>query len=159
MFLIICLASGSVWGLLGAYMVTDGRFDRAGLVAAAVSPGIGIIMGIAAKPFARLSWIGRGVYTLIALFVATALFSIVVGVMWPATSVAAAQATPTNPFVRAIAMVGLVWTDMAFAGDVLWLWPLSLVNHLLIWNWPSGAKTQASMPLGLTATGADGARQ
>jgi len=159
MFLIICLASGSVWGLLGAYMVTDGRFDRAGLVAAAVSPGIAIIMGVAAKRFAGLRWIGRGVYTLIALFVATALFSIVVGVMWPATSVAAAQATPTNPFARAITMVGIVWMGMAFGGDVSWLWPLSLVNHLLIWNWPSGAKTRAPKTLGLTATGADGARQ
>ena len=95
----------------------------------------------------------------IALFVATALFSIVVGVMWPATSVAAAQATPTNPFARAITMVGIVWMGMAFGGDVSWLWPLSLVNHLLIWNWPSGAKTRAPKTLGLTATGADGARQ
>ena len=142
--------------MLGAYMVTDGRFDQAGLVAAAVSPGIGIIMGIAAKRFAGLRWVGRGVYTLIALFIATALFSIVAGVLWPVTSVPAAQASPKNPFVRAVTMVGVVWMGMTVGGNVLWLWPLSLVNHLLIWNWPSGGKTQAPKTLGLTATGADG---
>ena len=156
MFVLICLASGSVWGLIGAYMVTDGRFDRAGLVAAALSPGIGVIMGYAAKHFAGLRWVGRGVYALVALFVATALFSIVVGVGWPVTNVATAQAASTNPIARGGTMVGVVWMGMTFGGDVLWLWPLSLVNHLLIWHWLSRPKARAPRPLGLTATGADG---
>jgi hypothetical protein len=121
-------------------MVTDGRFDRAGLVAAALSPGIGVIMGYAARHFAGLRWVGRGVYTLVALFVGTALFSIVVGVGWPVTNVAAAHAVPRDPIVRAVTMVGVVWMGMTFNGDVLWLWPLSLVNHLLIWHWLSGPR-------------------
>ena len=153
MFLLICLASGSVWGLIGTYIVTDGRFDRAGLVAAALSPGIGIIMGHAGKRVAASSWVGRCAYTLAALFVATGLFGIVWGVAQPAVANVAAS---TSPFVRAGSMVVFIWWGIVFGGDVLWLWPLSLINHMLIWNWLTVPRVRTPQPLGLTATGADG---
>jgi hypothetical protein len=149
MFLLLCAASGSAWGLLALYIGFDGD-DRAGLVAAAVSPGIGIIIGLAARRFAGLQWVGRGLYALVAVYVATALFIMVGDVAHQTLRVANAWTAPLNVFVRALQSVVLAWFWMTFGGLILWLWPLSLANHVIIWNWLSGPAARGPQRLGLT---------
>lgn len=60
--------SGSAWGLLASYLLTDGRMGSGASAIVAASLPIGIVMGLAARRFSHLPIIVRCLYALVSLY-------------------------------------------------------------------------------------------
>jgi hypothetical protein len=120
----ISLISGGVWGLIALFLGFLGiEFIWIGVV---ISPLIGFLMGWLARRFASTSLLIQILYSLLALYVATGLFGVSVGVytgfVHPPLS------------ARIIELTLCTWWGITFTGYLLFLWPLAYANHRLIWD-------------------------
>jgi hypothetical protein len=146
MVVILSALSGCVWGVIGAYLLTDGRMDARSWGGLLASPLIGIAAGMAATRFRDLSGISRILVPLASLYAAAALFGFAAGA-WSAVFgvVPLGQAgAPSSSLGLIIQYVFLVLVFLTVSGYGLILWPLAVLNHLLIWQWTARQSTCAN---------------
>jgi hypothetical protein len=131
-YILVYAASGCVWALI-AYVLAgaEGGIIWGGMVA---SPVIGVLVGLLVQRLQGLSTGSRAVVSLANLYLAACLFGVAVGVYDLATGVNAGPGWRRIP--SAVVMqdvLGILW-GLTFTGYFLLLWPLSYVNHALVWN-------------------------
>ena len=119
----LCAASGLIWSGI-AYLLLRGWFP--GLwVGIAVSPVIGLLVGLAHRPTYRFPAVVRVLVALVTLYATATLFGLVMGV------VEAAIETNPNSIKSAVVIewvLATIW-GVTFTGYVLFLWPLAFANH------------------------------
>ena len=153
--------SGSAWGLLASYLLTDGRMGSGAWAIVAASLPIGIVMGLAARRFNHLPIIVRCLYALVSLYAAVGLLGMTLGVLTAIRGVDPSAFwifghPPTWRETVAWSVWFLVW-GLSFSGYFAVLWPLAFMNHLLIWRWTNPRDLTKIQSLGLTGAGADAA--
>ena len=122
----LCAVSGLTWGGI-AYLLLREWFP--GLwVGIAVSPLIGLLVGLVHRPTYGFPLILRGFLALVTLYAAAALFGLVVG--------AVEAVAENNPKVIKSAIViewvlAALW-GVTLPGYFLFLWPLAFANHWLL---------------------------
>jgi CBS-domain-containing membrane protein len=139
--ILISALSGCVWAVIAHFLVGD----MAGIEGAfAVSPVIGVIVGLATRGSRSRSIRGRALVSLLGLYLAVALFGLAVGITDVATNPNSGTGWHRNPGAVALqAVIGCVWGVTA-AGWVVFLWPLAYGNVLLVEGrdakdlWPPG---------------------
>jgi hypothetical protein len=131
MLWLLSAVSGCVWGVIGYWLLSDVRRVERARLALVVSPLIGIAIGYLAVRLGS----DRGkrlTVSLVNLYVAAALFGVAIGigqVMW------GSPVTFWNS--RSDVLFAMIrWALAPFV--VTLLWPLSYVNHALIWRRPTG---------------------
>jgi hypothetical protein len=122
-----------------------------GLVA---SPLIGIAAGILAARLRNPSGVQRIFMPLGSLYATAALFALAARAWSAAFDVAplVQSAAPSISFGQIILDVFMALILLTVGGYVLVLWPLAIMNHLLIWRWV------ARQNAGGNAAAADGTR-
>ncbi len=131
-FLLLCLASGCVWGAIGYWL---GHHWMSPFIWGAVvaSPLIGVCVGLAYRPACGASLTRRILLSLATLYAAAILFGFAAGV----SDVLRFIPTGSNGRFRNIpevifqGVVGTLW-GLTFTGYFLVLWPLSFINHALV---------------------------
>jgi catechol 2,3-dioxygenase-like lactoylglutathione lyase family enzyme len=73
--------SGSIWGLLASYLLTDGRVGQVWWTIVPLSVPIGIIQGIAALRVSNLPVFPRCLYSLASLYVAVGMLGLTLGLV------------------------------------------------------------------------------
>ena len=124
--LLSCI-SGAVWGCIAGVLAFDAipRAVWGGLIA---SPAIGLLIGLATRPWVRLPAPLRVAAALLSLYAAAALFGLAIGVYdWLAGGIPGR--VPHRVVFQAVQAV--LW-GLTFTGYVLVLWPLAYWNHRLL---------------------------
>lgn len=121
--ILFSVLSGCIWAgiayILGAQWL--GGHIWGGVLA---SPAIGVLAGVLSKRFARLSPLGRLLFSLLSLYGMVTLFGLAAGII---DTFAGGQGRE-----RAYEIVaGTLW-GVTFTGYFVILWPLAHVNHALI---------------------------
>jgi hypothetical protein len=104
-------------------------------VGLAAAPVIGLLIGAMTLRTKPVGTVRRGLLALAHLYVAVGLFAVAVGA-WQVTMgldslpLALRTGDRASAFVASVAGAVLGFTS---SGWVLWLWPVSIVNHMLIW--------------------------
>ena len=122
----LCALSGLAWGGI-AYLLLREWFP--GLwVGIAVSPFIGVLVGLVHRPTYRLPLIARIFLALATLYSTAVLFGLVMGVV--------EEVIETSPHhVKGASIIEWVLATLwgiTFTGYVLFLWPLAFANHWLL---------------------------
>jgi hypothetical protein len=133
--IVLSALSGVVWGLVGYWLVRDTNMAGGAVVGLAASPAIGLLVGAMALRTRPAGIVQRGLLALAHLYVAVGLFAAAVGA-WQVTAGRNDLPSPGfggrgSAFVSVFAAALLGFTA---SGWVLWLWPASVVNHILIWR-------------------------
>lgn len=154
MVVMLSALSGCVWGVVGTYLLTDGRMDAHGWGGLVASPLIGIAAGILAARLRNPSGVQRIFMPLGSLYATAALFALAARAWSAAFDVAplVQSAAPSISFGQIILDVFMALILLTVGGYVLVLWPLAIMNHLLIWRWV------ARQNAGGNAAAADGTR-
>ena len=153
MVVILSAISGCVWGLIGAYLLTDGRMDARGWAGLAASPLIGIAAGMVAARFRNPSRLQRIFVPLASLYATAAIFAFTARLLSAAFDVVPlGSGAPSSSPGQIILDVFMALILLTVGGYVLFLWPLAVMNHLLIWSWI------ARQSAGGNALAADGTR-
>ena len=130
---LLSAVSGCVWGAI-AYLLTGRNAGMAIWWGVLASPFIGVLVGLAAARLRKLPAGGRAFVSLVGLYGATSLFGLVVGLGDLATGVNSGEGSHRIPSAVIIqSVLGFLW-GLTFTGYIVVLWPLSYVNHLLIWG-------------------------
>ena len=102
------------------------------------SPVIGVLVGLVVERLHGLSTPSRVVVSLADLYLAACLFGIAVGVYDLLTGINAGPGWQRIPSAVVIQDVLAVLWGLTFTGYLLFLWPLSYANHVLVWNLARG---------------------
>jgi hypothetical protein len=128
----LSVVSGCLWGALGYYL-SHLLWPNLVWAPVAVSPLIGLGMGLLYRHACLSSLPHRVVLSLVTLFLAVTLFGLAAGVY------DALRDIPPNPFggrriLSAVVIQAVVaaWWGVTFTGYFLVLWPLSFLNHTLV---------------------------
>jgi hypothetical protein len=148
MVVMLSALSGCVWGVIGTYLLTDGRMDARGWGGLVASPLIGIAAGMVAVRFRNPSGVQRIFMPLASLYATAALFALAARAWSAAFDVAplVQSAAPSISFGQIILDVFMALILLTVGGYVLVLWPLAVVNHHLIWRWISRQSVGGSAP-------------
>ena len=128
--------SGAVWGIVGFWLVRDTNMASAAAVGLAAAPAIGLLIGAMALRMKPVGTMRRGLLALAHLYLAAGLFAAAVSAWqvpmgWDSLPLVLRTGGRASSFVAAVAW-GLF--ALTASGWVLWLWPLSIVNHMVIWG-------------------------
>ena len=126
-YALLSCVSGAVWGCIVALMAFSAipYAIWGGLIA---GPAIGLLIGLATRPWCRLPTALRIPATLLSLYLAAALFGLGVGVYdWLAVDIP--YRIPSAVVLQAV--LAFLW-GLTFTGAVLVLWPLAYLNHWLL---------------------------
>ena len=134
--LLLSACSGAVWGILGFWLVRDTNMATAAPVGLAAAPAIGLLIGAMAFRMRPVGTLRRGLLALAQLYVAVGLFAVAVSVWqvtmgWDSLPLGLRSGDRASAFVTAV--VGSL-VGFTISGWVLWLWPISIVNHMVIWR-------------------------
>ena len=133
--LVVSAFSGAVWGILGFWLVRDTNMAGGAAVGLVAAPVIGLLIGAMALRTQPAGAVRRALLALAHLYVAVGLFAVAVAA-WQVTMgldslpIALRTGDRASAFVASVAAALLGLTS---SGWVLWLWPVSIVNHTLIW--------------------------
>jgi hypothetical protein len=94
------------------------------------SPFIGLIVGVVFRHAGSLSLLRRALLSLLSLYLAAVLFGLAVGI-YDAFFRDIPDRIVSAVIIQAI--LAVLW-GLTFAGWVLILWPLSFLNHSLLWK-------------------------
>jgi hypothetical protein len=133
--IVLSALSGVVWGIVGYWLVRDTNMAGGAAAGLAASPVIGLLVGVMALRTKPAGIVRRGLLALAHLYVAVGLFAVVVAA-WQVTAGWDGLQLPLRFSGRGSAFAGSVAAALAgftASGWVLWLWPASVVNHMLIW--------------------------
>ena len=122
---LLCAVSGLTWDGI-AYLLVLEWIPGIG-VTIAVSPLIGLLVGLAHRPTYAFPLILRVFLALVTLYAATALFGLVMGAV---EAVLAGPGTIKSARIEEFVGGALWW--VTFTGSVLVLWPLGFANHWLL---------------------------
>jgi hypothetical protein len=123
--LLLTALSGLMWGAL-AHGLEVAHGLRLALFAGTF---VGILMGFVIKPFRDADWSAQAALSLVGLYIAVFLFA-----AWysAAEGVISGRKLPGVVVLMADSIWSFVW-GMTISGWVFVLWPLSVVNHALVW--------------------------
>ena len=125
--------SGGAWGAI-AYLLAGRMVGKGIWGGVLVSPLIGILVGLVAARFRKLPAGGRVFFSLVALYGATYLFGLAVGLGDLVTGVNRGEGSHRIPSAVILQSgVGFLW-GLTFMGYIVVLWPLSYLNCWLIWK-------------------------
>ena len=152
MVLTLSALSGCVWGVIGAYLFTDGRMDARSWGGLVASPLIGMAAGLVAVRFGDHSVIRRIFVPLATLYATAVLFGFAAGAWSAAFGVVPLghAGAPSSSLGLIVQYVFLVLFGLTVFGYVLILWPLAVLNHLLIWWWLARHSARSDKRLQLT---------
>ena len=130
---------GLAWGLLGYWLARDTNMAHGAWLGLLASPVIGLLIGAGAtraRPHDRLR---QALFALLQMYLAVALFAAAAGAGaiargWPSPVLAGGR------FMAWLDSVGAALAAFTMSGWVVWLWPLSIANHILIWRRPGFAR-------------------
>jgi hypothetical protein len=140
--IVLSALSGVVWGIVGYWLVRDTHMAGAAAAGLAASPLIGLLIGVMALRTKPAGIVRRGLLALADLYVAVGLFAVVVAA-WQVTAGWDGLQLPLRFSGRGSAFVGSVGAALVgftASGWVFWLWPASVVNHMLIWAQSNAAR-------------------
>jgi len=126
---------GIGWGLIGYGIVRETNLRSVAWVGLAASPLIGIGIGVLADRISASTWIARVLFSLLSLYIAVALFAMVIScasVLGPLKAVDHALHASGPSGVLAIFFEGMV--GFTISGYWLILWPLAAINHFWLWS-------------------------
>ncbi len=122
-YYLLCAVSGLTWG--GIAFLLIGEWFPGLWAGIAVSPLIGLLVGLVHRPTYRFPVLARVLVALVTLYATAALFGLVMG--------AVEEVIETNPsHIKGSAVIEFVWVTfwgLTFTGYFLFLWPLAFLNH------------------------------
>ena len=134
--------SGCLWGFLGCWLLSDGTMDARALGGLAVSPVIGIAVGLSSRAVRHARWWKRYLFALEMLFLAACAFAIASALGFRVF----AEPRFTGPLqtstidALAIVVLGVAMFSMVWMGWLLLLWPAAIANHHVIWYLTRGPR-------------------
>ena len=125
-YYLLCAVSGLTWGGI-AYPLVRGWFPGI-WVGIAVSPLVGLLVGLVHRPTYRFPVLARVFVALATLYGAAVLFGLVMG------AVEALSETSPNIIKSAVVIEWVLVTlyGVTLTGYFLFLWPLAFANHWLL---------------------------
>lgn len=130
---LVSAASGLAWGLVGFWFFRDTNLSGSAWVGLLASPGIGLFIGTVVARSKTRGPLRPIILGLVNLYLAVALFAMAVGVGHVAFHWGELPVPESSG--RASAVVGIVEATLlglTLSGLVLFFWPLSCANHLLL---------------------------
>jgi hypothetical protein len=135
--IVYSLISGCVWAVIGfaiAWSVSPVRSTPAQVVRAVwgglvAAPVIGVLVGLLSRNFSELGWSAKVTVALANLYLAVWLFIMAANVV----KLLAGEGGWSQGFKALVSgpIIG-AFLGLTYTGFVLFLWPLSYVNHTLI---------------------------
>lgn len=130
---LISAGSGCAWGAI-AYLLAGRNVGKGIWGGVLASPFIGMLVGLTAARLRKPTGSWRAFVSLVGLYGATCLFGLAVGVGDLATGVNRGEGWYRIPgVVITQSALGFLW-GLTFMGYIVVLWPLSYLNHWLIWK-------------------------
>jgi hypothetical protein len=134
--MLVASFSGIAWGVAGYLLVRDTNMASGAWAGLMVSPMIGLLIGVLAVRTNPAGILRQAVFALVGLYIAVAMFAATVG-LWHVTVGWNLAPSLTRGSNRPWALLTSVLSALMLftvSGWVLLLWPVSLVNHRLIWS-------------------------
>ena len=121
-------ASGLVWGLIACFIGHRpfGYRVWGGLI---VAPLIGLLIGRMSRRLSTQPRIFQVLASLFQLYLAGSCFAVAMGL-----TALVVEERPAAPYATLLQHFLVVLWGLTFGGYVLVLWPLSYVNHRLVWR-------------------------
>lgn len=143
--------SGWLWGVFGCFLLSDGTMDARALGGLAVSPFVGIAVGLSSRAVRHAAWWQRCLFALATLFLAASAFAIAsaLGFRLFGEPRFAGPLQPSIIDALAVVVLGLVMGSVFLVGWALLLWPVAIANHHVIWYLTSGPRDSAPLALNL----------
>lgn len=144
--MILSALCGIAWGLTGYWLVRDTNMAGGAWFGLVASPIIGLSIGACAIRARPSGYVRQALFALLQMYLAVALFAAAVGV-WRVTLGWEVGPSPLQSEGRLWAFmnsVGAALLGFTITGWVLWLWPVSIANHMLIWKRPEGGESRVS---------------
>lgn len=127
--LLVGSVSGALWGTAGYWIASDTSARDVAWIGLLVSPVIGIVISFLAAGFEPDTLMGQIGFAFLGLYLAVALFGM-------ALEVADVRSLTLDVPRRLMSAAVGAMVAITVYGAVLILWPLSIVNHLVIWSRP-----------------------
>jgi hypothetical protein len=126
--------SGCLWGFVGCWLLSDGSMDARALGGLAVSPLIGIAVGLSARALRSAPWWKCALAAITRLCLASFAF-VVASAIWFELFGEPRFTAPADQ--TGMMLLGRIIIFFAFFPAILgWLaglWPIAIINHHVIW--------------------------
>jgi hypothetical protein len=126
--------SGCLWGFVGCWLLSDGSMDARALGGLAVSPLIGIAVGVSSRALRSAPWWKRALFAIPTLCLASFAF-VIASAIWFELFGAPRFTGPAHPteMMLLLRIISILPFLVVFLSWLVGLWPVAIVNHHVIW--------------------------